>query len=312
MGIRVIKTAIAASLAVYLAWLTGLEFYLSAGILAILSVEVTRKRNVQSAAQRLLASLVGLGIASLLFEVFGYHLWVLGLYVAISFPLLATIHLKDGIVTGAVIIFHVFEVGDVTIHSLQNEVYLLLIGIGTATVINLVYMPDQDAELVKRRLHIERYFAIIFRRIGEYLEKAESDWSGSELLIVEQEIATGSQMSLRTMENDMFSKSSAQWFQYFKMREEQFESLRQILTLSAQVSSSIPQGKILAEVFYLIGDDLKEDHYTGNTERKLDELETYFRSMSLPIDRTEFENRSALLQIMYEMRRYLAIARNKK
>jgi uncharacterized membrane protein YgaE (UPF0421/DUF939 family) len=312
MGVRVIKTAIAATSALYIAWLFELEFYLAAGILAILSVEVTRKRNFTSAGQRLLASLVGLILAAILFELLGYHMWVLGLYIVLSFPLLAAIHLKDGIVTGAVIVFHVYEAGNVTVYSMWNEVLLLIIGIGSATIINVIYMPAHDQHLMQQRKLIEQYFSIMFQRIGEYLRDAQSDWSGGELLSAEKTIDNASHLALRNMENEWFRSDQPNWYVYFKMREEQLESIRQMLTLTAQVSHAVPQGDALAHVFFSIGDDLKEDHYTGNTERKLDELETFFKLMPLPQNRQEFETRSALLQLMLEMRRYLAIARNKK
>ena len=312
MGVRVIKTAIAATIALYVAWLFELEFYLAAGILAILSVEVTRKRNFTSAGQRLLASLVGLILAAILFELLGYHMWVLGLYIVLSFPLLAAIHLKDGIVTGAVIVFHVYEAGNVTVYSMWNEVLLLIIGIGSATIINVIYMPAHDQHLMQQRKLIEQYFSIMFQRIGEYLRDAQSDWSGGELLSAEKTIDNASHLALRNMENEWFRSDQPNWYVYFKMREEQLESIRQMLTLTAQVSHAVTQGDALAHVFFSIGDDLKEDHYTGNTERKLDELETFFKLMPLPQNREEFETRSALLQLMLEMRRYLAIARNKK
>lgn len=60
MGIRVIKTAIATIAAIYTAHYFGLEPPLSAGILAILGVEVTRMKGLRSAFDRFIASVLGL------------------------------------------------------------------------------------------------------------------------------------------------------------------------------------------------------------------------------------------------------------
>ena len=312
MGIRVLKTAIAATLAVYFAWLLDLQYYPSAGILAILSVEVTRKRNLTSALQRFLASLLGIAVAAMLFEALGYHMWVLGLFIALSFPLLAAIHLKDGIVTGAVIVFHIFESQSVSVDSLWNECLLLIIGIGTATLINLIYMPAEDRSLILKRRSVEQYFVIIFKEIAIFLKSADSNWAGQEIISAEQSIAQGQAIAQRNIENHWFGTEHSQWLIYFKMREDQLHSIRQMLTLVAQVQDSLPQGKTLAELFLLLCEDLQEDSYTGATERKLDEMEQHFRQMPLPQTRQEFEIRSALFQLMFEMRRYLALARHKK
>ncbi len=312
MGIRVIKTAVAATLAVYFAWLAGLDFYLSAGILAILSVEVTRKKNVQSAIQRLLASLLGLALAVMLFETLGYHLWVLGVFVALAFPLLSRIHLKDGIVTGAVIVFHVFEMQQVSAQSLLNEVLLLVIGIGTATAINVVYMPGADRELRRLRQTCETAFAAIFAQIAHYLRTVDPYWNGAELLVAEQTIEKGVSTARRVSDNEWFQNEPPYWLTYFEMRRRQIETVRQMLVLTAQISIVLPQGQRLATLFETLCLDVREDHYTGNTERQLAHLEEHFRAMALPQSRAEFESRAALLQLIVEMKRYLAMAREKR
>ncbi len=55
MGIRIIKTAVAALAAIYTALYLGLVPALSAGLIAILAVEVTRMRGIRIAFVRLVA-----------------------------------------------------------------------------------------------------------------------------------------------------------------------------------------------------------------------------------------------------------------
>lgn len=68
MGFRVIKTAIAALMAVLLADAMQLKGPTSAGLLAILGVDVTRKRSLKTISARFFASVVGLLFASVLFS----------------------------------------------------------------------------------------------------------------------------------------------------------------------------------------------------------------------------------------------------
>ncbi|MCZ4149679.1 hypothetical protein BZG21_35330, partial [Escherichia coli] len=88
MGFRVIKTAIAALMAVLIADGFGLPGPTSAGLLAILGVDVTRKRSIRTISARFFASVVGLLFASVLFHVLGFHYWVLAIYILAAFPVI--------------------------------------------------------------------------------------------------------------------------------------------------------------------------------------------------------------------------------
>lgn len=148
MGLRIVKSAVASVLSIYLATAFGLHSPNSTGLLAILGVEVTKKRGLTVSLKRIGASLLGLFIASLLFSVFGFHAWVVGFYIMTAFPLLSRLNLSQGIVTSSVVMFHLLLYQSTSFQVILNEVYLLLLGLGTATVINLTYMPKVDEELL--------------------------------------------------------------------------------------------------------------------------------------------------------------------
>lgn len=73
LGARIIKTAIAASGAVGIAEALSLPFATSAGILAILGVQPTRRKTVRQVSSRFLACILGLFIGAVLFTFFRYH-----------------------------------------------------------------------------------------------------------------------------------------------------------------------------------------------------------------------------------------------
>ncbi|WP_254636293.1 aromatic acid exporter family protein, partial [Lysinibacillus sp. GbtcB16] len=84
----VLKTALAVGIAMYLAHVLGLKTPAAAGLLAILGIEVTEKKGIQSALHRIAASVLALLIGSLLFTMFSFHIWVVVLFLLIVFPLL--------------------------------------------------------------------------------------------------------------------------------------------------------------------------------------------------------------------------------
>lgn len=122
MGFRVIKTAIAALMAVLIADWCRLPGPTSAGLLAILGVDVTRKRSIRTISARFFASVVGLLFASVLFHFLGFHYWVLGVYILTAFPVIVRAGFKEGIVTGSVVVFRVFSGGEMDLHVVLVQV----------------------------------------------------------------------------------------------------------------------------------------------------------------------------------------------
>ncbi|PYI55941.1 aromatic acid exporter family protein [Paenibacillus flagellatus] len=311
MGIRIIKTAVATVLAVYLAMKFDLQFPMSAGLLAILGVESTIRKGIVTSLARIGASMLGLAIATLMMVVFGFHLFVLAAFILIAFPLLNRVKLQNGLATCCVTVFHIFSLGEATLAIVANELALLLIGLGTATAVNVVYMPDAERKLKEARARVEELFSSIFIHIARTLRDADYVWSGSEVLDAHEAIRLGEREAERAAENRLFS-GKADWTTYFRMRAAQLESIQDMLHIVAQVYSSLPHGQLVAELFEALSVDVKSDTYTGNVEKRLAWLEARFKEMPLPQTREEFEVRSAILQLCHELTYYLNIAKRDK
>ncbi|WP_219837545.1 aromatic acid exporter family protein [Paenibacillus sp. R14(2021)] len=315
MGIRVIKTAIAALGALYTAYYLGLTPSLSAGLLAILGVEVTRMKGLKSAFARFMASVLGLFFASLLFLAFGFHIWTISIFILLTFPILSRLQLKDGIATSAVIVFHVYAREEVTAVLIGNEIMLLVTGLGWATAINLLYMPKEEHKLVELRHRTEEKFGIIFGHMAQSLRTPSIIWDGRELLEAGQAVEEGIRRAEVSRENRIWGQSSEYsryWAKYFDMRQQQLETIGQMLAQLAFVYEVLPQGELTAELFELLSSDVKSDVYEGGVETKVLFMEKRFRSMSLPVTRDEFEMRAAILHLLLELKRYLAIAKRLK
>jgi uncharacterized membrane protein YgaE (UPF0421/DUF939 family) len=311
MGIRIIKTAVAVVIAISIAQYFGLHSPNSTGLLAILGVDVTKKRGLRTSFQRMVASLIGLLLAVFLFWLIGFYLWVVGLYILVLFSVLARFNLKEGAVTGSVVMFHLFLERRISTELILNEVALLLIGLGTATLINIIYMPKQDKHLLELRERLETCFSIIFNEISKHLKDNRHIWSGSELLEAGDLVKTAMAAARRSEENALFTGDTT-WAVYFYMRKQQLDSINMMVLYIAQVYQTLPHGEKLAEVFDELSADVKVQHYTGRAEKKLEAQEREFRQMPLPASREEFEVRSGLLQLVVELKIYLSVSKREK
>ena len=73
IGYRTLKTAVGAAIAIAIAQFFDLQFYTAAGILTILSVQPTKKKSLHAVYTRVVASIIGMALAYVFFEIFGYQ-----------------------------------------------------------------------------------------------------------------------------------------------------------------------------------------------------------------------------------------------
>ncbi|MNO27519.1 hypothetical protein D3C76_173960 [compost metagenome] len=308
---RVIKTAIAALMAIIIAHAVGVEGANSAGLLAILGVDVTRKRSIATVSSRFFGSLLGLCLAFILFYVFGFHIWVLAVYILIAFPLISRAHFKEGIVTSSVVVFRVFGGEHLSVDVMLTQIELLIIGLGSAMLVNMSYMPQEDNKLLDIRRNVDKLLSVIFGHIAESLRDPYHLWDGKELIEAGKLVDQGLASAKRALENQMISPNET-WSIYFFMRKEQLDRVETMMELISLVYQRMPQGEYVAMLFDRLSQDVVSEEYTGQTEIMLHELEQEFKMMELPSSREEFELRSAILQLCRELANYLYIAKKAK
>lgn len=310
-GFRVIKTAVAAFAAILIAHFVGIPSATSAGLLAILGLDTTIKRSIKTVVDRFFASILGLLVACALFGILGFHYWVIPLYILVAFPAIVKATFKGGIVTNAVVVFHVFNAGAISWPVLWTELQLLVIGLGSAMLVNLVYMPNPEEKLAKIRGEADECFSRIFAQFARTLRNADYVWDGKELIEADKKVEEGLALARRSLENQVV-KADEFWSVYFYMRKQQLESIQTMAQLVSQVYRKISQAELTAELFDRLEQDVKSEHYTGRAEDMLTELEERFKEMSLPHTREEFEVRSAILQLCRELNRYLKLSKKDK
>ncbi|MDO3411845.1 aromatic acid exporter family protein [Saccharibacillus sp. CPCC 101409] len=311
MGFRVVKTAIAAFAAIMIAHWVGIPSATSAGLLAILGLDTTIKRSVKTVVDRFFASIVGLAVACTLFGLLGFHYWVVPIYILLAFPLIVRASFKGGIVTNAVVVFHVFNAGVISWPVLLTEVELLVIGLGSAMLVNLVYMPNPEEALSKVRSEADQCFSKIFAQFARTLRNPNYLWDGKELIEADKKVAQGLVLAHRSLENQLM-KADEFWSVYFYMRKQQLESIQTMAQLVSQVYEQISQAELTAELFDQLERDVRQEHYTGKAAAMLHELEEKFKEMKLPETREEFEVRAAILQLCRELKGYLEMSRRSK
>ncbi|MET3682412.1 uncharacterized membrane protein YgaE (UPF0421/DUF939 family) [Alkalibacillus flavidus] len=310
IGSRTIKTAIGAPISIVIAHALSLDNAISAAILTILCIQVTRQRSIQSAWYRFYACLVAIAVSGLLFELLGYHPLVFGFVLIVFIPITVRLGITEGVVTSSVIMLHIYGAAHLTIGLVINEIVLLTVGLGVALLLNM-YMPSLDSELVKIRNKIEDNFAIILQEIADYLKTGDYHWSGQEITETAQLLEEANQLASRDVENHLLRRHHP-FYHYFHMREKQFDILEQMLPLISRMNASENEYRYIGQLF----EDLATHVHPGNTAVKyleeLKEIRRQFNNEPLPHDRETFEDRANLYLLLNEIEQYLILKRSFK
>ena len=140
---RTTKLILATCLACLLAYFLNLSSAVSAGIIALLSLSDTRRSTLKLARNRLFSMLLALIIGVLAFHLSGFHIWSLGLYLALYVPLAYKMGWEIGITPSTVLVSHLLVQESTSPDLLVNEFLLFAIGTGFALLVNL-YMPSRE------------------------------------------------------------------------------------------------------------------------------------------------------------------------
>ncbi|UTE74465.1 aromatic acid exporter family protein [Rossellomorea marisflavi] len=305
IGYRTLKTGIGTALAISVAQWLHLDNFVSAGILTILCIQNTKKKSINASWSRFLACVIAMLMSGALFELISYHPAVIGLVLLIFIPITVALNISEGIVTSSVIILHVYSAGSVSLGLYENELGIILTGIGIALLMNL-YMPSVENKLVEYQERIEENFYKIFCEMINYLKTNDGKWDGKEITETEKLLREAKTLAFKDVENH-FLRHENLYYLYFKMREKQFYILQRILPIAASLSQTVEQGHRIADFL----EELRDHIHPGNTAlfylKMLYDMKVEFEQMELPKTREEFETRAALYQFVREMEEYLQL-----
>src|SRR5699024_5669511 len=83
------------------------------------------------------------------------------------FPLLAKLRIQGGFLTSIVVLLHIYALEKANVAVFLNELYIILIGMGIALLVNSI-MPNLQPKIDAHKKHIESKFGTI---LYEYAAK---------------------------------------------------------------------------------------------------------------------------------------------
>ncbi|MFP4186652.1 MAG: aromatic acid exporter family protein [Acholeplasmataceae bacterium] len=302
-----IKMGLVALLASSFAHLLNLEYWLTAGLLALLSIQLTKRDSVRLAFLRLANATIGIALATLFFIVFGYHFSVFSAFVFIFAYLSWTFGMSAGIVPSLVLVTHLLTEGEFSEALIVNEFALIGVALAIALPFNTFYPSFAEREMKRfisrfdTLLKDHLYVLVLVLRDGEMAEEFRTHYR-----LINQRIQRMMDEA-KLVDSDILFDNDHRYLNYLSMRKDQIKTVNDMYDLAERIHEEHAHtAEIALFIERIIGLIGTTDRATP-ARRELEKMKNEYRQRELPQTRSEFETRATLYQIIHELERFLEI-----
>lgn len=308
-------------LSILIAYKLGLNYSATAGIITILSIQGTKMDTFCTAGKRMLAFLLSVVLARIVFGLAGYTTAGFGWFLFIFVFLCIALRWETAMSVNAVLVSHILETGVMSWETVGNEAMIFAIGISMGIVMNL--------HLRKDTAMMQKHFCIMDQAMKQILEQMSELLPGNKMPTdseayfkeLEKQIIQAEAIAWANHHNSirerigsvwcrMFRKEmqviSTHWdVQYVKMRKKQCEVLYEMHKKLGQIRITPIQAENISAFLIKMAEEYHEENDVKRLLEGLEKLFAEMRRMHLPKDREEFESRAILFVFMLDIREFL-------
>lgn len=305
------KMAISATIAIFIAQGFRLEFAVTAGVIAILSIQNTKREALIIGARRIISATIAVILSYLLYVLLGNNPLVFGVVLLIFIPIAKKLKIEEGIAVGAVLSTHLLVNNNIDLGWIVNEEAITFIGIGVASLFNL-YMPSLDDKFNENKETIEKLYRDIISDMAKSLvTKAIPVNEKKRLEKVESLVEDTRSLAYKINNNNLFKKN-LYFVDYIEMRSKQLEAIKRMMSHFSRFSITYDQTLIMSKFTENIANNIYADNDCVELICKLNNLRNNYKEMQLPKTRDEFENRAMLFQFLNDLEDFLLIKKEFK
>lgn len=300
-----IKMSIASFVTIIVSELIGLEYAITAGILAVLSIQLTRKDSVVLAGKRLVDAMLAIGLFTALFIVFDYSVIVFALGTVLFIGLSFAFKIDVGIVPALVLASHILLRGSYSFEMILNSFLLIFVATSMALMLNLLYPLNTKKVLLDITEEIDRYIKEDLSQLSScmsHIPHISSSLASHELIHQKLEKAL---YKAELNDKDMLFDQDHKHMSYIHMRDTQMKRIHQIYELMMKIEDYHPHIDVLKKYIGELTNDIGKDDMASAQLIKLNTILFEFKQSNLPTSRDEFETRAVLYQMMFELEAFL-------
>lgn len=306
-AVRVAKIAASSILSIAVAKALGLSYFVSAGIITLLSLQETKKETLATAIRRAASYALAIAAAYLSFGALGFGLLSLGAFLFLFVFFSYATGLVDAIAICAVMATHFWGEKSLSLAFLANETAVLAVGVATAVAFNL-FLPVNLKNVRLEQKKADEGMKSLLRALGETVA-SHKRFPKEEAEALFESLADSRASARNAMRNSL-STDLSYFVDYFDMRRSQLALLCQMAEAAERMESHPKQSLAISGLICSVADGYAEENAGEASIPCAESLKDYFRSEELPQTRSEFEARATLFSILAGMQSFLLLKRS--
>ena len=304
--INTCKITVAAILAILLAQLLHLEFAVSAGIVAILSVQPTKKETLRTALSRFLAFAIALVISGLLFNFCGFTVPVFFIYLTVFILICQWRGWISSMAMDSVLISHFLTLGKTGPSEILNEVLLFVIGVGFGILVNIFLHKKTDYIEELKNQTDEKIKLVLHRMSLRILNPDFADYDGSCFDSLNKSLFIAKKQAEENFNNQFTSRDTFDTC-YLLMREKQTKVLHEMFKCVRQIKTVPGTAQMVADFLEKVSVEYHKDNDVQALLSELTQIREKMKAVPLPETRAEFEDRANLFTLLERLQEFLEI-----
>lgn len=304
--LNTVKISAAAILATGIAIALELNYALSTGAVAILTILPTKRETVKTAAGRLLAFLSALGIAFGCYRVLGFHFRGYAAFLLLYILVCQIVGWYSSMAINSVLMSHFLSAGTMTFSGVVNEASIFLIGMSIGVIANMHLRKNADYIEELKEDTDNQIKKILHHMSQRILNNEVSAYNEDSFRILIESIDKAKYVAYTNYNNQLRVRDRED-IEYIHMRERQCEILYEMYKNIRQIHTTpFTAGKISAFL-----EEMSSAYHKENTGIALMEqfrkMDKSMKGKPLPTDRAEFEDRARLFYLLRQIEEFIQV-----
>ena len=302
-----VKITLAAIVAILVSYYLNLSFYIASGIVTILTIQSTKRDTFKTAIERFVAFVIAIVIAYICFSLFGYTILGFSFYLVFYILICQFFKWYSSMAMNSVLISHFLSFQVMDVSTIGNEFGLFIIGVGLGIIANLHLKKNVYIQELKNEA--DNQIKYILLRMAKRLVTEVDRYDGTCFDTLHSLIAKAKSMSIENEKNSIFRLDTFD-SEYIRMRARQtqilYEMYKNIRELQTQPFTAQTISDFLVKV-------ASEYHVKNDCETLLEEFKSInevMKSVPLPSNRDEFEDRARLFAILRLLEEFLFVKKD--
>lgn len=301
-----VKVSIAVAVAIAIANCLQLEYAISAGIVAVLSIRATKRETISLAAGRLVAFLIALFIAAISYRFLGFTLLAFLVYII---PYVFICYLKKwtaSITINSVLVSHFITYQTMDFHHILNEVLIFVIGVSVGILMNL-HLHKKEEHIEKLKNETDEQIIRILKMIGQKVLDKDYEDEHIDCFRKLEHILREAKNTAEENFNNQLRKQDKHDMEYIAMRQKQYNVLLDMYKMAKMLETKPHTAHVISDFFAKMADEFHRENDGVALLKAFREMDAYMKNQPLPTERQEFEDRARLFIMMRYIEEFISI-----